>query len=140
MGTANVTTAGVVRQTIEWAWMLGLTTLAFALLRNHTSIITFPTPLDYYEGTVPLVTGLIARGIDPYGLAQQPVYAYVYPPLYNLIVAPLTLVFGNTFLVHRLVSAAFIAADSSPVRKPSSRDILNTVSSSRAAQARTMDR
>lgn len=110
MGMANVTTAGVVRQTIEWAWMLGLATLAFALLRNHTSIITFPTPLDYYEGTVPLVTGLIARGIDPYGLAQQPVYAYVYPPLYNLIVAPLTLVFGNTFLVHRLVSAAFIAA------------------------------
>jgi len=65
-------------------------------------------PLDLYEGTMLLITGIIAEGGNPYTRAFQPYAADVYPPLYNMLVAPLSLVFGNTFQLHRTVSAIFI--------------------------------
>lgn len=55
-----------------------------------------------------LITGIIADGHNPYTRAFQPQAADVYPPLYNLLVAPLTAFFGNTFALHRSVSAFFI--------------------------------
>lgn len=57
---------------------------------------------------MPLITGIIAEGFNPYTLEFQPHAADVYPPLYNMLVAPLTHIFGNTFLLHRSVSAVFI--------------------------------
>lgn len=85
--------------------MLGL---LLGLLHYHWQIITAPVPLDLYEGTMPLITGLIADGHNPYTRAFQPQAADVYPPLYNIIVAPLSWVFGNTFALHRTVSGVFI--------------------------------
>jgi hypothetical protein len=82
--------------------------LLFGLLHYHWQIITAPVPLDLYEGTMPLITGLIADGHNPYTREFQPQAADVYPPLYNIIVAPLSWVFGNTFGLHRSVSAIFI--------------------------------
>lgn len=57
---------------------------------------------------MPLITGIIAEGFNPYTREFQPHAADVYPPLYNIMVAPLTHLFGNTFLLHRSVSAVFI--------------------------------
>lgn len=57
---------------------------------------------------MPLITGIIAEGFNPYTREFQPQAADVYPPLYNIMVAPLTHLFGNTFLLHRSVSALFI--------------------------------
>ena len=65
------------------------------LLQHHGEIITAPVPLDLYEGTAPQITGIIARGENPYSFEHQPAAAYVYPPLYNILVAPLTGVFGS---------------------------------------------
>lgn len=59
---------------------------------------------------MPLITSIIAEGKNPYTKAFQPQAADVYPPLYNILVAPLTSVFGNTFELHRSVSAVFIFA------------------------------
>jgi hypothetical protein len=86
--------------------------LAAGLLYHHWQIIVAPVPLDLYEGTMPLITGIIAEGNNPYTRAFQPQTADVYPPLYNLLVAPLSLLFGNTFQLHRSVSAVFIVASS----------------------------
>ncbi|MEP5567760.1 MAG: hypothetical protein ABJN62_08005 [Halioglobus sp.] len=56
-----------------------------------------------------LVTGIFAEGGNPYTREFQPYAADVYPPLYNLLVAPLSHVFGNNFQLHRSVSAVLIA-------------------------------
>ncbi|MCZ6830526.1 MAG: hypothetical protein O7F73_13240, partial [Gammaproteobacteria bacterium] len=63
-----------------------------------------------YEGTTVLITGLIAAGDNPFTREFQPAAMYVYPPLYNLLVAPLTLWFDNTLQLHRQVSAVLIIA------------------------------
>lgn len=88
-----------------WA---ALAVLSLLLLVHHWHILVAPVPLDLYEGTMLLVTGIIAEGGNPYTREFQPYAADVYPPLYNLLVAPLSHVFGNTFALHRTVSALFI--------------------------------
>jgi hypothetical protein len=95
-----------------WQIIFPAGTLVFALLllRHHYYIISAAIPLDLYEGTMPFITGIIADGHNPYTREFQPIAMDVYPPLYNLLVAPLTHLFGNTLLLHRLVSALFIAA------------------------------
>jgi hypothetical protein len=80
------------------------------LVRHHATIVTMPIPLDLYEGTMPLITGIIANGDNPYTAPFQPQAADVYPPLYNILVAPLTLFFENDLVLHRAVSAVFILA------------------------------
>lgn len=85
-----------------------ITVLFLALIYHQWQIIIAPVPLDLYEGTMLLITGIIAEGGNPYTLAYQPQAADVYPPLYNIIVAPLTSIFGNNFQLHRSVSAGFI--------------------------------
>jgi hypothetical protein len=81
-----------------------------ALLYHHGLIIAAPVPLDLYEGTMPLITGIIADGHNPFTRPFQPQAADVYPPLYNMVVAPLSLLMGNTFQLHRGVSGLFILA------------------------------
>lgn len=81
-----------------------------ALLWQHWQIITAAVPLDLYEGTMLLITGIIAEGGNPYTRAFQPQAADVYPPLYNIITAWLVPYFGNDFQLHRSVSALFIVA------------------------------
>ncbi len=85
--------------------------LLFALLgHNHYQIVSARVPLDYFEGSMPLITGIIASGANPYTFEFQPAYADLYPPLYNIIVAPFSLVFGNSLQLHRIVSGFFIVA------------------------------
>jgi len=79
------------------------------LLHYHWRIVTAPVPLDLFEGVMPWITGLIAEGRNPYTRELQPQALDVYPPLYNILVAPLSLIFGNSLELHRAVSALFIA-------------------------------
>jgi hypothetical protein len=71
-------------------------------------MIRADVPLDYYESSMPSITGVIAAGQNPYTRDFQPALMSVYPPLYNIFVAPLTWVFGNTLGVHRGVAGLFI--------------------------------
>ncbi|MGI9295248.1 MAG: ArnT family glycosyltransferase [Pseudomonadales bacterium] len=93
-----------------WRYLYALAIVAFfiALLHHHGQILFATIPLDYYEGTMPFITGIIADGHNPYTKPFQPVAMDAYPPLYNILVAPLTRVFDNNLLLHRAVSAAFI--------------------------------
>src|SRR5699024_1111625 len=83
---------------------LGIATLIFLvlLLWLHAHLITVPVPIDSYESAMLSITHLIASGHIPYTAANTPVYMDTYPPLYNLLMAPLVLAFGNTFLIHRI--------------------------------------
>jgi len=83
--------------------------LLAALLYHHWQIVVAPVPLDLYEGTMPLITGIIADGHNPFTRPFQPQAADVYPPLYNMVVAPLARLLGNTLQLHRGVSGLFIS-------------------------------
>lgn len=84
--------------------------LLLALLHNHFQLITHEVPLDYNETGMLVITGTIAEGENPYSLESQPNRTSVYPVLYNSLVAPLSLVFGNSLVLHRAVAAIFILA------------------------------
>ncbi|MEH6592412.1 MAG: hypothetical protein V7746_19255 [Halioglobus sp.] len=83
-------------------------TLLALLLWHHWQIITSAVPLDLYEGTMVLITGIIAEGGNPYTREFQPQAADVYPPLYNMLAALLSPLFGNHFQLHRALSGFFI--------------------------------
>lgn len=91
-----------------YLYLFVILALLILLLQNHFQLITATVPLDYYEATMPAVTGVIAEGKNPYTFELQPSNADVYTPLYNIVVAPLAIVLGNTFLVHRSVAGIFI--------------------------------
>ncbi len=93
-----------------WVTALWLATglLAALLAVYHIRIITAHIPLDYYEGQMLVITGIIAEGGNPYTRAFQPQAMDVYPPLYNILAAPFSLVFGNTLILHRCISACLI--------------------------------
>ena len=76
----------------------------------HLQLIREPLPLDVFEPAVHIMTGVIAAGGNPYSFEYLPVYAYIYPPLYNLLAAPFTLLFDNSVLLHRSLSAICIIA------------------------------
>ena len=96
-------------------WMLYLSAAAVllaALLYNHYQVIHFPHPLDYNEAAMLTVTEPIVDGGNPFARENQPARTSVYPVLVNMLAAPLTTVFGNTLLLHRVISLVFIAASS----------------------------
>lgn len=91
-----------------WTYTGAISLFCLSLLHHHYQILITTFPLDYYEGTTALITGLIAAGNNPYTFELQPAAMYVYPPLYNILVAPLTRLFDNTLQLHRVVSAVLI--------------------------------
>ena len=84
--------------------------LVAALLFNHHQIVNARYAIDYYEGAMSAITGLIAEGHNPYAYEFLPQFTNPYPPLYNLIAAPLTHWFGNTLPLHRGVAGGLIIA------------------------------
>ena len=77
---------------------------------NHVKLISHPFPLDYNETGMLVITSVIAQGKNPFSLESQPSQMSLYPVLYNILVAPLSIVFGNTLELHRLVVGLFILA------------------------------
>lgn len=80
------------------------------LLAFQWSLLGNPFPNEYREGSILLTTQALLNGKNPYALAQQPEYTNVYGILYHLVVYPFAKLFGNSFPVHRSVSAAFVLA------------------------------
>jgi hypothetical protein len=80
------------------------------LLAFQWSLLGNPFPDEYREGSILLTTQALLNGKNPYALAQQPEYTNVYGILYHLVVYPFAKLFGNSFPVHRSVSAAFVLA------------------------------
>ncbi|MGE3704982.1 MAG: hypothetical protein AB7I13_06890, partial [Vicinamibacterales bacterium] len=78
------------------------------LLAIHARMVISPAPQEMREGAVLWITRLLLEGRNPYALEELPAGANVYGILYHLIVIPLTLIAGNGFAIHRLVSGLAI--------------------------------
>jgi hypothetical protein len=80
-------------------------------LANYSwTIITTPYPAEYREGAILLLTDFLMQGINPFTLEHHPLMTNNYGFLYNLVVLPSAIMFGNTLAVHRTISILFILA------------------------------
>jgi hypothetical protein len=81
--------------------------LLFRTLAYEYAMITHPYQLQYREGAILLTTEKLLNGENPYSIENQPYGANVYGIMYSVIGLPLANFFGNTFIVHRFISAFF---------------------------------
>ena len=70
--------------------------------------IAYPYPLEYREGAQQVLTKLLLARKNPFSLENQPLGMNNYGILYSLTALPLAAVFGNTLLVHRIVTLVFL--------------------------------
>lgn len=96
------------RLTIKGLFLICIGFFVIAIAHNHFNLISHGFPLDYNEGGMLVTTSAIAQWVNPYSLESQPSLISLYPVFYNMLVAPLTHVFGNSFELHRAVSGLFI--------------------------------
>jgi hypothetical protein len=75
------------------------------------------SPLELRENAIIITTSLLVKNINPYSLAQMPIYTNVYGIFYNLLVYPFAKIFGVNFFIHRIISAIFIFLSSFVVYK-----------------------
>ena len=94
--------------TMNSLYLLVVAFFALAVAYNHLQIVSHEYPLDYNETGMLVTTATIAHGDNPYSLESQPIRVSLYPVLYNILVAPLSRVFGNTLELHRAVNGLFI--------------------------------
>jgi hypothetical protein len=97
------------RRATDYLTWLAFTLAALAaayVLHVHATVIALPAPQEYREPAIVLCTDLLARGGNPYALANHPVYTNIYGIGYHLVALPAAKLFGATFLVHRLLSGA----------------------------------
>ena len=73
-----------------------------------TVTITIPYPIEYREGASQMLTQFLLRGENPYALQSQPLAMNNNGIVYNLLVLPLAMVFGNSLAVHRTVTSFLI--------------------------------
>jgi hypothetical protein len=104
-------TKGTTPERLVYGITLTLLFLLFCkLLAFQWSLLGNPFPNEYREGSILVTTQALLDGKNPYALAQQPEYTNVYGILYHLVVYPFAKLFGNSFPIHRSVSAAFLIA------------------------------
>ena len=95
---------------INILYMICVISFVVAIAHNHVKLISNEFPLDYNEPGMLVTTSTIAHGDNPFSLENQPSRISLYPVLYNILVAPLSRVFGNTLELHRIVAGLFIMA------------------------------
>ncbi len=74
--------------------------------------VLIPHQITTLEGTASVHTWFYLRGMNPFTLENQPLGITLYGFMYNLIVFPFTVWFGNTLVVHRAVNFVFILLSS----------------------------
>lgn len=96
--------------TLNWLYLICVISFAVAIAHHHVKFISHELPLDYNETGMLVITSTIANGENPFSFESQPSRISLYPIFYNIVVAPLSHVFGNTLQLHRVVSGLFIVA------------------------------
>lgn len=90
--------------------VLGLAFFIPWLVNYSWTIISTPYPAEYREGSILLMTDFLMQGRNPFILANHPLMTNNYGFIYNLVVLPFAVLFGNTLAVHRIISVLFILA------------------------------
>jgi len=67
-----------------------------------------PYPIEYREGAAQVMTQFLLKGQNPFSLENQPLGTNNYGIVYSLSVLPFATLFGNSLLVHRIVTFIFI--------------------------------
>lgn len=80
------------------------------LLLFALEFVFSPIPQEFRESALLSTTSLILQGENPFALRFMPAYTNVYGVVYNLLTWPLASVVGNTYPVHRIISALFASA------------------------------
>jgi hypothetical protein len=106
--TAYIAPLSIGKKLILASFSVILLCFGIQLLRYHYLLVTFPYPLESFEGAMLLTTNLLLKGENPYALENMPVAINVYGINYHLLVYPFARLWGSTFLVHRALSAIFI--------------------------------
>lgn len=90
--------------------LLFIGALASILWAIYFAVITISIPyqIEFREGTIPVLTGLLLGGENPFVLDNQPLGMNNYGLGYSMAVLPFAALFGNTLLVHRSVTFIFI--------------------------------
>lgn len=70
--------------------------------------IFMPYQIEMREGTALVTTRILLNGENPFSFENQPLAMTNYGIGYNLVVLPFAALFGNTLLIHRAVTFAFI--------------------------------
>ena len=76
----------------------------------YFSVVTIfiPYQIEFREGTALVLTKILMGGGNPFSFENQPLGMTNYGLGYNLAVLPFAMLFGNTLVVHRAVTFAFI--------------------------------
>jgi hypothetical protein len=82
--------------------------IGLIILAVQIKIIVFPYQLELREGAIQLSTHALLNGINPYALANNPIYINGFGVLYNLLILPFAVLFGNSLQLHRLINALLI--------------------------------
>jgi hypothetical protein len=99
---------GWITTTLRFVFLGGLFVVGawFVYFAGVTLFSRFP--LEYREGAPLVLTQLLLDGRNPFSLENQPLGMNNYGIVYNLAALPLAAVFGNTLLIHRVITLAFI--------------------------------
>jgi hypothetical protein len=89
--------------------------------------LVWPYPLEYREGASQVLTQLLLAGKNPFALENQPLGMTNYGIGFNLMVWPLAALFGNTLLIHRLVTLVFILLASFLVLRTASASVKDPI-------------
>lgn len=92
--------------------VLALPLFALAAWLAYFSIrtVTIPYQIEYREGAAQVLTWLLLMGENPFSTEHQPLAMNNYGIGYSLVVAPFADRWGNTLVVHRSVTLAFLVA------------------------------
>jgi hypothetical protein len=95
----------VVLEIVFWSCIL---IIIFWLVYFAIITIMMPYQIEYREGAAQVMTQILLKGENPFSSQNQPLALNNYGVAYNFIVLPLAALFGNTLLVHRIVTFLFI--------------------------------
>jgi hypothetical protein len=78
------------------------------LLYFSLATMVMPDQIEYREGAAQVVTQLLLEGRNPFALENQPLGMTNYGILFSLTAWPLAMAFGNTLILHRAITIAFL--------------------------------
>ena len=110
ISTYHLMTSSTARNFSILVLVLGLAFFIPWLADYSWTIISTPYPAEYREESILLMTDFLIHGNNPFTLANHPLMTNNYGFLYNLVVLPFAILFGNTLAVHRAISILFIFA------------------------------
>jgi hypothetical protein len=70
--------------------------------------IFIPYQIEFREGAAQVMTEFLLNRSNPFILENQPLTMNNYGVVYNLVVAPFAMLFGNTLSIHRSVTLVFV--------------------------------